>query len=75
MLFGMNRVPGWLHILSTLMVAGGTSLSAFWILALNSWMQTPTGHITVDGVLIAGDWLQVIFNAAVNVHSTYSPAL
>jgi cytochrome d ubiquinol oxidase subunit I len=62
MLFGMNRVPGWLHILSTLMVAGGTSLSAFWILALNSWMQTPAGHIMVDGVLIAGDWLQVIFN-------------
>ena len=41
MLFGMNRVPGWLHILSTVMVAGGTTLSAFWILALNSWMQTP----------------------------------
>lgn len=62
MLFGMNRVPGWLHILSTVMVAGGTSLSAFWILALNSWMQTPVGHVVVDGHLIAGDWLQVIFN-------------
>ncbi len=62
MLFGMNRVPGWLHVLSTIVVAVGTSLSAFWILALNSWMQTPAGHITVDGVLIAGDWLQVIFN-------------
>ncbi|MGE0558467.1 MAG: cytochrome ubiquinol oxidase subunit I [Burkholderiales bacterium] len=62
MLFGMNRVPGWLHILSTVMVAGGTSLSAFWILALNSWMQTPVGHVVVDGQLIAGDWLAVIFN-------------
>lgn len=62
MLFGINRVPGWLHILSTVMVAGGTSLSAFWILALNSWMQTPVGHVMVDGQLIAGDWLQVIFN-------------
>lgn len=62
MLFGMNRVPGWLHVLSTVVVAVGTSLSAFWILALNSWMQTPAGHITVDGVLIAGDWLRVIFN-------------
>ena len=62
MLFGMNRVPAWLHILATVLVAGGTSLSAFWILALNSWMQTPVGHVVVDGVLIAGDWLKVIFN-------------
>jgi len=62
MLFGMNRVPGWLHILSTLMVAAGTSLSAFWILALNSWMQTPAGHVIADGVWIAGDWWEVIFN-------------
>ena len=62
MLFGMNRVPGWLHLLSTVMVAFGTTLSAFWILALNSWMQTPAGHVYADGQLIAGDWLQVIFN-------------
>ena len=62
MLFGMNRVPGWLHVLSTFMVAGGTTLSAFWILALNSWMQTPAGHIVADGQIIAGDWLAVIFN-------------
>jgi cytochrome d ubiquinol oxidase subunit I len=62
MLFGMNRVPPWLHILSTILVAAGTSLSAFWILALNSWMQTPVGHVVADGVLIAGDWLKVIFN-------------
>jgi cytochrome bd ubiquinol oxidase subunit I len=62
MLFGMNRVPPWLHILATILVAAGTSLSAFWILALNSWMQTPVGHVVADGVLIAGDWLKVIFN-------------
>ncbi len=62
MLFGMNRVPGWVHLTSTVLVAVGTSLSAFWILALNSWMQTPTGHTEVDGQLIAADWLQVIFN-------------
>jgi cytochrome d ubiquinol oxidase subunit I len=62
MLFGMNRVPAWLHIFSTVMVAIGTSLSAFWILALNSWMQTPVGHVMVDGTWIAGDWLAVIFN-------------
>ena len=62
MLFGMNRVPAWLHILATVLVAAGTSVSAFWILALNSWMQTPTGHVITDGQLIAGDWLQVILN-------------
>ena len=62
MLFGMNRVPGWMHITSAVLVAAGTSLSAFWILALNSWMQTPVGHVVVDGHLIAGDWLKVIFN-------------
>src|SRR5688572_10416002 len=63
MLFGMNRVPGWLHLLSTVMVAGGTTLSAFWILALNSWMQTPAGHVEeAGGELIAGEWIDVIFN-------------
>jgi cytochrome d ubiquinol oxidase subunit I len=62
MLFGMNRVPGWLHLTSTILVAVGTTLSAFWILALNSWMQTPAGHIVADGHLIAGDWWAVIFN-------------
>jgi len=62
MLFGMNRVPGGVHVLSTFVVAFGTTLSAFWILALNSWMQTPTGHVAQGAVLIAGSWLQVIFN-------------
>jgi cytochrome d ubiquinol oxidase subunit I len=62
MLFGMNRVPGWAHITSAVLVAAGTTLSAFWILALNSWMQTPAGHIVADGQLIAGDWFEVIFN-------------
>jgi cytochrome d ubiquinol oxidase subunit I len=62
MLFGMNRVPPWLHLTATWLVAIGTTLSAFWILALNSWMQTPTGHVVQDGVLIAGSWMAVIFN-------------
>ena len=62
MLFGMNRVPDWLHITATALVAIGTTLSAFWILALNSWMQTPTGHVLQDGQIIAGDWIEVIFN-------------
>jgi cytochrome bd ubiquinol oxidase subunit I len=66
MLFGMNRVPPWLHVTATFLVAVGTTLSAFWILALSSWMQTPAGHVVeksaAGGVLIAGDWLAVIFN-------------
>jgi cytochrome d ubiquinol oxidase subunit I len=62
MLFGMNRVPDWVHMTSTVLVAVGTSLSAFWILALNSWMQTPVGHAVVDGQIVAADWWQVIFN-------------
>src|SRR5258706_1276609 len=62
MLFGMNRVPPWLHMAATFLVAFGTTVSAFWILALNSWMQTPAGHVTVDGAPIAGDCLQGVFN-------------
>jgi cytochrome bd ubiquinol oxidase subunit I len=62
MLFGMNRVPGWVHVLSAGVVAFGTTVSAFWILALNSWMQTPAGHEVHDGELIAASWLEVIFN-------------
>ena len=62
MLFGMNRVSGRVHAASAVVVAFGTTVSAFWILALNSWMQTPTGHVIQDGVLIAGSWLAVIFN-------------
>jgi cytochrome d ubiquinol oxidase subunit I len=62
MLFGMNRVPDWLHVTSCVLVALGTTLSAFWILALNSWMQTPAGHVFQDGQWIAQDWVKVIFN-------------
>ena len=62
MLFGMNRVPPWLHITSTGLVAFGTAVSAFWILALNSWMHTPAGHVMADGQWIARDWIEVIFN-------------
>ena len=62
MLFGMNRVPNWVHVVATVLVAVGTTLSAFWILALNSWMQTPAGHGYADGQLVAADWWQVIFN-------------
>jgi len=62
MLFGMNRVPDWLHITATALVAFGTTVSAFWILALNSWMQTPAGHVAEAKQWIAADWWAVIFN-------------
>jgi len=62
MLFGIKRVPSRVHTFSALVVAVGTTLSAFWILALNSWMQTPAGYEIRDGVVHATDWLAVIFN-------------
>ena len=62
MLFGLNRVPNWLHTLATVLVAAGTTFSAFWILVLNSWMQTPQGFEMIDGVAHATDWFAIIFN-------------
>jgi len=62
MLFGMRRVGNRMHTIATLLVAGGTTLSAFWILALNSWMQTPAGFEMIDGRAHVTSWFQVIFN-------------
>lgn len=62
MLFGWNRVGPGLHFFSTVMVAIGTLISTFWILASNSWMQTPQGFEIVDGRVIPTDWFAVVFN-------------
>jgi len=63
MLFGMERVGKRLHFFATLMVAAGTLMSAFWILAANSWMHTPTGFaLNAAGQFVATDWWAVIFN-------------
>lgn len=62
MLFGINRVSNRIHTLATFLVAFGTSMSAFWIIALNSWMQTPAGFEMRDGVAHPVDWLAIIFN-------------
>lgn len=62
MLFGFNRVSNRIHTLATVLVASGTSLSAFWILVLNSWMQTPVGFEMIDGKAHATDWLAILFN-------------
>ncbi|WP_051137196.1 cytochrome ubiquinol oxidase subunit I [Novosphingopyxis baekryungensis] len=64
MLFGMERIGRKLHFFATLMVALGTFISAFWILSVNSWMQTPTGfEMAANGQFMPGDsWLAIIFN-------------
>jgi cytochrome d ubiquinol oxidase subunit I len=63
MLFGWKRVGPGLHFASTCIVAIGTLISAFWILAANSWMQTPQGYaFAADGTMIATDFMEVIFN-------------
>ncbi|WP_370260900.1 cytochrome ubiquinol oxidase subunit I [Limnobacter sp.] len=62
MLFGKQRVSPRVHLLATFLVAFGTTLSAFWILVLNSWMQTPQGFELIDGKMHATDWMAIIFN-------------
>jgi cytochrome d ubiquinol oxidase subunit I len=62
MLFGHGRVSERVHLLATFFVAFGTTLSAFWILALNSWMQTPQGFEVIDGEFHVTSWFDVIFN-------------
>lgn len=63
MLFGWGRVSARMHFIATCIVAIGTLCSAFWILAANSWMQTPQGFtMSADGRLIPNDWLAIIFN-------------
>lgn len=62
MLFGWNKVPAKLHFLATLMVAIGTTISAFWILSANSWMQTPAGYEINAGKYIVSSWWGALFN-------------
>jgi cytochrome bd ubiquinol oxidase subunit I len=62
MLFGFRRVSNRVHTFATVVVAVGTTLSAFWILALNSWMHTPVGFEMRDGEAFATDWLAILFN-------------
>jgi len=62
MLFGRGRVSERVHTWATFLVAFGTTMSAFWILALNSWMHTPAGFVMVDGKAHVTSWFEVIFN-------------
>jgi cytochrome bd ubiquinol oxidase subunit I len=62
MLFGKNKVSNRVHLFSTFMVAIGTTISAFWIISLNSWMQTPVGYSVQDGIVQIESWREIIFN-------------
>ena len=62
MLFGRGRVSERVHTAATFLVAAGTTLSAFWILALNSWMHTPAGYEMINGQAHVTSWFEVIFN-------------
>jgi cytochrome d ubiquinol oxidase subunit I len=65
LLFGRSRVPPWLYLVSTAMVALGTTLSAFWIMVNNSWMQVPVGYALENGAFTPTDWTTIIFNPVV----------
>ncbi|MFN7864614.1 MAG: cytochrome ubiquinol oxidase subunit I [Curvibacter sp.] len=71
MLFGRGRVSERVHTLATFLVAAGTTASAFWILALNSWMHTPAGFEMIDGKAHVTSWLEVIFNPSFPYRMTH----
>jgi cytochrome bd ubiquinol oxidase subunit I len=62
LLFGRKLVPPAMHFVAALLVAAGTLFSSFWILATNSWMQTPAGYQIIDGRFFPKDWWEIIFN-------------
>ncbi|AKJ30279.1 cytochrome ubiquinol oxidase subunit I [Caldimonas brevitalea] len=72
LLFGRKLVPQWAHVVSALMVALGTLMSSFWILAVNSWMQTPRGHEVVDGRFVPLDMWAVIFTPSFPYRLTHT---
>src|SRR6202166_4765302 len=65
LIFGRSRVPPWFYLFSTAMVALGTSISAFWIMVNNSWMQVPSGYVMENGAFVPNDWTKIIFNSVV----------
>jgi cytochrome d ubiquinol oxidase subunit I len=65
LIFGRSRVRPWFYLFSTAMVALGTTLSAFWIMTNNSWMQVPVGYVVENGDFVPVDWTKIIFNSVV----------
>src|ERR1700686_2300190 len=62
LLFGRPRVPAWFYLFSTGMVALGTTLSAYWIMSNNSWMQVPVGYVVENGAFVPTDWAKILFS-------------
>jgi cytochrome bd ubiquinol oxidase subunit I len=65
LLFGRQRVGPRFYLFSTAMIALGTTLSAFWIMVNNSWMQVPVGYVAENGMFVPDDWTRIIFNSVV----------
>lgn len=72
LLFGRNLVPQWAHALSAVLVGLGTLMSSFWILAVNSWMQTPRGHEIVDGKYLPTSMFEIIFTPSFPYRLTHT---
>ncbi len=72
LLFGRKLVPRWAHFFAALMVAIGTLFSSFWILAANSWMQTPAGYEIVDGRFFPKSWTEIVFNPSFPYRLTHT---
>lgn len=71
MLFGFNKVSNRVHTIATVLVAFGTTMSAFWIIVLNSWMHTPAGFEMIDGKAHATSWLEIVFNPSMPYRLTH----
>jgi cytochrome d ubiquinol oxidase subunit I len=68
LMFGRGRSPRWFYFFSCLMVALGTTLSSFWIMVNNTWMQYPTGYVVgADGIFVPTDWVAIILNPVMRV--------
>src|ERR1700741_4662933 len=65
LIFGRKRVPPWFYLFSTAMVALGTTLSAFWIMVNNTWMQVPVGYVVENGAFVPDDWVKILFSPVV----------
>jgi cytochrome d ubiquinol oxidase subunit I len=72
LLFGRKLVPPFMHFVAALLVAVGTLSSSFWILATNSWMQTPVGHEIIDGRFFPKDWLEIVFSPSFPYRLTHT---
>jgi cytochrome bd ubiquinol oxidase subunit I len=72
LLFGRKLVPPWAHFVAALMVASGTLFSSFWILAANSWMQTPASYEIIDGRFFPKDWFEVVFSPSFPFRLTHT---